>query len=640
LERPTTRRVLEEQQEWFRVTLASIGDAVIATDTAGKVIFVNAAAEALTGWTADDAAGEPVERVFRILQQGTQNAVTSPAASALREERVIGPGEDSVLVARDGSRRAVEESAAPIRDAAGAVLGAVLVFRDVTERRASEQALRNSEERFRLLVDGTRDHAIFVLDAQGHIASWNAGAERIKGWSASEIIGQHFSVFYPPDAVASGWPQEELRRATAEGRFEDEGWRVRKDGTRFWANVVITALRWPDGSLRGFSKITRDLTQRRQLERARVEAELLTDLNRRKDEFLAMLSHELRNPLAPILNAVQLLSADLGGTPVQREARAIIERQVGQLREIVDDLLEVARVTTGNVRLRPEHLDLRGVVDRAVQTTRPQVDRHGHQLAIDVPPAPVWVVGDATRLEQVVVNLIGNAAKYTEPGGRITLAVRREGADAVVRVRDTGVGIASDLLPHVFDLFTQAQRSLDRSEGGLGIGLSVVQRLVELHGGRAEAHSEGIGKGSEFVIRLSAAEEPAPVPMPRVPTAVVAHPLRILVVDDNHDAADSTAMLLRHVGHEVFVAYTGREGLEQALALRPQAVLLDIGLPEMDGYEVARRLRASPGLGDMRLVAVSGYGQEADRQRSREAGFDAHMVKPVGVQQMLSALAS
>jgi PAS domain S-box-containing protein len=630
-----------EKGEWLRVTLSSIGDAVITTDTQGAITFMNPVAEAVTGWHFGEAAGAALESVFRIVNEETRRTVESPAAKALREGLIVGLANHTLLISRDGTERPIDDSAAPIRNARGEVAGVVLVFRDVTERRNAERALQESEERFRLLVEGTYDYAIFMLDPAGNVATWNTGAQRIKGYRAEEIIGKHFSTFYPAEALESGWPQEELRRATAQGRFEDEGWRVRRDGSQFWANVIITALKDENGNIRGFSKITRDLTERRQLERAKMHAEVMSDLSRRKDEFLAMLSHELRNPLSPILNAVEMLRLQQSQDPIQEQARAIIERQAVKLTRLVDDLLEVSRITTGRIRLQREPIDLRSVVERAVESQHALIAQHKHELSVSLPDDPVWVFADSTRMEQVVVNMLANSIKYTDEGGRIWATVERDGSEALLRVRDTGVGIAPDLLPGIFDLFTQAARSLDRSQGGLGVGLTVVHRVVVLHGGTVEAFSEGLGRGSEFTVKLPMTSPPAPASeQPDRPASAAGAPLRVLVVDDNKDTADSAALLLRRSGHDVRTAYSGDVVLAEALTFRPDAVLLDLGLPVADGYEVARRLRNDPDCKHVALIAVSGYGQERDRQRSREAGFDAHLTKPVDMQKVEEMLAA
>jgi signal transduction histidine kinase/ActR/RegA family two-component response regulator len=375
---------------------------------------------------------------------------------------------------------------------------------------------------------------------------------------------------------------------------------------------------------------------------ARARADTLAEANRHKDEFLAMLSHELRSPLSPILNAVQLLRLQRDGTPLQKEAHGIIERQVAQLARLVDDLLEVSRITTGRIHLQEERLDLRGIVDRAIETTQPQAGQKGQSVAKSLPAEPVWIYGDAMRLEQVVVNLLNNASKYTDRGGHIWVGLKQEGEQACLRVRDNGIGIAPELLPHIFDLFTQADKSLDRSQGGLGIGLALVRSLVTMHRGHVEAHST-VGQGSEFVVNLPvhlASAESTAIPVPIV--ASPHRPLKVLAVDDNVDAANGVAMLLRAFGHEARVAHDGASAMQAALEFVPEVVLLDIGLPVTNGFQLAKWLRQEPALKDVVLVAVTGYGQESDLHRSREAGFDHHLVKPVDfakIESILSAVA-
>jgi PAS domain S-box-containing protein len=372
-----------------------------------------------------------------------------------------------------------------------------------------------------------------------------------------------------------------------------------------------------------------DVTERRRAE------EQIRDVNRRKDEFLAMLAHELRNPLAPIRNAAQLLNAHSAGRPEIEWARAVIERQTTHLARLVDGLLDVSRMVSGQITLKRKPVDLAEVVRDAVETSRPLIRLRRHHLDVQLPEQPALLEADLTRLSQVISNLLNNAAKYTDEGGRIRLDADSSNGVVTIRVRDTGLGIDPELLPHIFDLFTQAERTPDRSEGGLGIGLTLVKRIVELHGGTVEAFSEGLGSGAEFIVRLpalaSAGEQPLDKAPNRVPVAAPAdaRSLRILIVDDNMDAADSIAMLLSMEGHETRAVHTARAALLAVPDFKPEVVLLDIGLPEMDGYEVARRLRAQNGRHRMRLVAVTGYGQPADRRRAHAAGFDEHMVKPV-----------
>ncbi len=496
---------------------------------------------------------------------------------------------------------------------------------ELAEHARQEQILRESEERFRLIVDGVKDYAIFMLDNDGNVASWNTGAEAIKGYTAAEIIGTHFSRFYTPEDIARQWPTHELAVARAEGRFEDEGWRVRKDGSRFWANVIITALYDSEHRLRGFAKVTRDLTARR-----RIEA--LQEREREMNEFLAMLGHELRNPLAAIANALALMRSKPAAE--HAELQCVIERQSAHLARIVDDLLDASRITRGKITLRKEIVDLNGVISRVLDLCRPLIDAREHCVDLRPASAALPVAADATRLAQVVQNLVGNAVKYTPPGGRITVTVTRESDEGVVRVRDSGIGIPADLLPRVFDLFVQGDRSPDRNEGGLGIGLTLVKRLVELHGGSIEAASNGPATGSEFTVRLPLARD-REIAAERVAetreTVGTTTRRRLLVIDDNRDSANTLAALFETMGHEVRTAYDGPEAVSMAAEFRPEAVFLDIGLPGMNGYEVARKMRSCPELAATTLVAFTGYGQHEDRRRVLEAGFDYHVVKPAGV---------
>jgi PAS domain S-box-containing protein len=480
--------------------------------------------------------------------------------------------------------------------------------------------LPQGEDLFRLLVARVKDYAIFVLDPNGIVISWNEGAENIKGYQANEIIGHHFSRFYPPEAVRSGWPKTELELATRDGRFEDEGWRVRKDGTRFWANVVLTALRDAEGHLRGFAKITRDLTDRRRIERLEADAQQM-------GEFVAMLAHELRNPLAPIRSAISVVRHSHGDAARLDWALDVIDRQAGHLTRLVDDLLDVGRITRGQVRLERRRVRLGGIVDAAVEAVQPLVQQRAHALTVHCIADPL-VRGDAVRLTQVFTNLLTNACKYTPAGGRIEVLVDHVEGGARLTVRDNGSGIAPDMLPRVFDIFSQDKRGLDRAEGGLGLGLTITRRLVELHGGSVAANSAGPGCGSEFTVTL-----------PALPAhAGDQDALTVLVIDDNVDAAATMQALVELHGHRCVVAHTGDAGLALARESVPDIVLLDIGLPGMNGYEVARRLRGIPMLEGVLLVAVTGYATEEDRQRALEAGFDVHLSKPVSYEQLLQRL--
>ncbi len=376
-----------------------------------------------------------------------------------------------------------------------------------------------------------------------------------------------------------------------------------------------------------------DLTESDAARDQRKRAEGLADANRSKEEFMALLSHELRSPLSPIRNALNILRQVKTNDPIIAQAGNIIDRQVGVMVRLVDDLLDIARITKGKLRLTKEQVELRGVVNDAAESVRPLMDARKHDFSVSLPTAPIWVEADPVRIEQVVINLLNNAAKYTEAGGLIRMAVSQEGNEAVVRVRDNGVGITAELLPHVFELFTQVDGSLGRSYGGLGIGLALARNLVEMHEGRLQASSAGLGKGCEFTMKLPVLLDPS-VPESRtvLEPGQPERSLRVLVVEDNVDTADSLSLLLRLYGHDVQVARSGPAALELAAACRPDVVLLDIGLPGMDGYQVAKHLRQLPEFKDVILCALTGYTpSEADRERQQETGFNHYYVKPVDV---------
>jgi PAS domain S-box-containing protein len=363
----------------------------------------------------------------------------------------------------------------------------------MTVKHEAQPALRdNPEEQYRLLTENVKDFAIFLLDTGGKIATWNTGAERITGFKEAEAIEQPFALLFRPQDIINREPEKELRIAAETGRSEDERWHIRKNGGQFWAMGVVTPL-WDDnGKLRGYAKIMRDITDRK-----RAETEL-AEANRRKDDFLAMLAHELRNPLAPVLNGLQILRLEQKVSPGGQEAIGIIDRQARHLARLVDDLLDISRITTGKVSLRKERGKLHTVVNHAVETVRPLMESRKHQLSVSLPSEAVWLEADPARLTQVLANLLNNAAKYTEPGGHVQLSAEREGSEVIVRFRDTGIGILPEMLPRIFESFVQGDRSIDRTQGGLGIGLTLAKSLVEMHGGKIEAHSPGVGKGSDL----------------------------------------------------------------------------------------------------------------------------------------------
>ena len=633
--RRRAEEALRQQSEWLRITLASIGDAVITTDADGRVTSMNAVAQALTGWSQTDALGQLLTDVFLIVHEDTREPVDNPAIRALQTGTIIRLANHTVLLARTGEEHPIDDSAAPIRDESGTTVGAVLVFRDVSERKRTDL----TRAHLAAIVESS-DDAIVSKTLQSIILSWNKGAERLFGYSADEAIGQPITMLIPPDRRDE--EQQILERIIRGERIEHfETVRVSKDGTRIDISLTISPIRDARGEIVGASKVARDISHRKSLEArnselrereqlARQEAEAA---NRAKDEFLAMLGHELRNPLSPILTALQLMKLR-GGGGLERE-RTVIERQVSHLTRLVDDLLDVSRIARGKVELKEELVEIAEVVAKAIEIATPLLDQRTHALDVDV-PRRLWVRGDSIRLNQVVSNLLTNAAKYTPPGGRITVRATEERGEIVIRVRDTGIGIAPDVLPSVFDLFVQERQAIDRSQGGLGLGLTIVRNLVERHGGTVSVHSDGPGTGSEFVVRLPRANVPVE---PEVPADVesasesVISPseaaLRILVVDDSVDGAEMLAAALSAKGYKTQVAFDAPAALRIAAEFRPAIAFLDIGLPVMDGYELAARLRGLPELNGIRLFALTGYGQESDRQKTRDAGFDHHFVKPI-----------
>jgi PAS domain S-box-containing protein len=893
---------LAEEGERLRTTLASIGDAIITTDADDRITSLNRVAEALTGWTRAEATGQPLDVVFRTVNEATRQPVMNPAARVLNEDVVVGLATDTALIARDGKELPVDKSAAPIRSKEGNIIGCVLVFRDITERRRleMENASRLRAARLLAAIVESSDDAIISKSLDGIIQSWNTAAERLFGFTSEQAVGRHISLIIPADRIAeedriiatmkagqridhfdtvrlrndeqpvlvsltispvkdeagrvvgaskiardiTGQRQAEERErrllaeaAAASAKFRalfDQGplfaGIMALDGTlldanrlclqacgytkdqvigkKYWecawwnrstelvetikaataraaagelfraelpyfvadggqrtvdltllpireeaGSVVFLAVtgsdvterkraeadrqnfvalienstdfigmcdlegvpffvnraglemvglegieqarrtavrdfffpedqpkvmdeffpsvrekghgamevrfrhfhtgeaRWmaykvltltdASGKAVGLATVSQDVTERRRLEDGlRKLAGDLSEADRRKDEFLATLAHEFRNLLAPIRNALQIirLSAE---REAWEEARTLMERQLGQLARLVDDLLDVSRISQGKLELRREQVQLAAVIASAVDTSRPLIDHLGHELTVTLPDQPIVVDADPTRLAQVFSNLLNNGAKYMDRGGHIRLTAKRQANDALVSVRDTGIGIAAEQLPHIFQMFSQVDSSLERSQGGLGIGLTLVKRLVAMHGGTIEARSEGPGKGSEFVVRLPVVVAAAR-PRSGSGTAQPAAPkssLRILVVDDNRDSAYSLTKLLRLMGNDTRTAYDGQEGVAVAEEFRPDVMLLDIGLPKLNGYEACRRIREQPWGQNAVLVAVTGWGQDEDRRCAHEAGFDHHMVKPVDPRELMKLLA-
>jgi two-component system CheB/CheR fusion protein len=511
---------------------------------------------------------------------------------------------------------------------------------DVTDRRRAEDRLRASERRLRGVFDKAA-LGIIEVDGEARLVAVNDRLCNMLGHSNEELLGMTLGeVTAPEDRSMTDQLAAELRDGRRD-RLECEKRYLRRDGTRQWAHVCVIALRDDAGVFRGAIATIEDIDARKAAEAERdALIDALREADRRKNEFLGMLSHELRNPLSPIRNSLYILGRAAPGGEQARRALAVIDRQVQHTTRLVDDLLDVTRISRGKVRLQRERVDLGELARRTVEDHRDLFAHIGVRLEVRIAAEPVVVNADATRISQVIGNLLQNAAKFTRRGGETTLAVEQNDGFAVVTVRDTGAGIAPEVLRRLFEPFVQADSTLDRSTGGLGLGLALVKGLAELHGGTVTAHSEGVGTGATFTVRLPLDRRRAPrltvVPAGRAPPGPAR---RVLVIEDNSDAAQSLKEALELNGHVVDVASTGSDGLDKVRGLDPDVVLCDIGLPGMDGFEVARRIRADPGCRGVALIALSGYAQAEDLERSKEAGFDLHLAKPPDLETLERAIA-
>lgn len=808
-ERRRAQAAIYAEKERLRVTLASIGDGVITTDAGGRVEYMNPVAEKLTGWSTSDAAGKPLGEVFRIENEYTRRQVENPVTKVLREGVIVGLANHTILISRDGTERPIDDSAAPICDEAGRLLGVVLIFRDVTESRAAERRLLESEKRFRQLAD-SMPQIIWTADPDGHVDYCNERWYEFTGRSREE--GSDLSteaILHPDDrarcrerwfeAVRQGTPYEieyrfhdresdsyrwflgralpvrneagqvvrwfgtstdidEAKRTGTTSQFLAEAAaavaelmdvestlpRVARAAVPAFADWSAVSLLDADGrprclemthvdpkeaetldelagtplaradAVHGVPHVLRtgepelvsevseeflqslardeprlqqlrsaglrsylcvpllskdrvrgtlsfataesgrrygqgDLAAAQDLARrvavAMENAELyaaLTEADRRKDEFLATLAHELRNPLAPIRMGLEVLRLSLDDPATAGEMLETMDSQVQQMVRLIDDLLDVSRITRGKLELRTTQVDLAEIVKTSVDAVRPLVDAAGHRLTVSLPDRPPVLEADPARLSQVLANLLNNAAKYTPAGGDIELAARRDNDDLEITVTDSGIGIPPELVDSIFEMFRQVDATLERSTSGLGIGLTLVRRLVEMHGGTVFCRSEGLGSGSQFIVRLPL--RPTPVPFSRegksAAKTLTPESCRVLVVDDNRDAADVLSRMLRMSGQDVHTAYDGAQAVSAAEAIRPELILMDIGMPKLNGYDAASRIRDAPWGKEVFLVALTGWGQEEDRRRSAAAGFDRHLVKPVELQALHEILAA
>jgi PAS domain S-box-containing protein len=602
----------------FRMVIEHSLDALALIQPDGRVSYVSPAISRVLGYTVEEFSKLSPFQIVHPDEQETarhrfNELVAQPAGSQTVTNRVQH---------KDGSWRWIETISTNQLNTPG-TLAIVANFRDISDSRRAAELIRAAEEKCHLIIESATEFAIFTTDLNGRVDSWNSGASRLLGYSEEEIIGQDCRIFFTREDNAQSGPEAEMRDAISQGKGDDQKWHIRKDHSRFWGSGLMMPLRDDSGGVRGYLKIFRDMT------REKLAEEQLKEADRRKDEFIATLAHELRNPLAAISNAALLLNMP-GDERSLEWSQEVIERQTKHLSRLLDDLLDISRINQGKIQLRQENLKISSAISKAIEVVRPGIEKKKLNLTVEISSGELAVFGDSTRIEQILVNLLGNAIKYTGEGGAITVTAKN-GNEVVITIEDTGVGIEPEMLPRVFDLFAQVDRSLDRTQGGLGIGLTLVRTLVEMHGGKVTATSAGLGKGSTFRVSLPLAADPGSVEhsLPRELKKVPKKGFRVLVVDDNRDLASSLGTLLSYTGYDVLTAFDGRSALDLANSSTPNALILDIGLPGIDGYHIAKRLRASSQCRGVLLIAMSGYGQEEDRKRSHEAGFDHHLVKPV-----------
>jgi PAS domain S-box-containing protein len=631
---------LHRAERELATTLRSIGDAVIATDVKGSIRFMNPLAELLTGWDEPGARGLPLTDVFRIIDEETRSPIDNPAGKILLERRGVQPANRAILLSRDGTERAIADSAAPVLDESGAVQGMVLVFRDVSEERRAERTLQLRDAELQIINDYAR-FPVARCDPRHHYLFVNkAYAERLS-LKPEDCIGKHIREVAGQQAYESIRPYIDQALAGRVVEFETEIPYAGSYGSR-WMRCIYAPVRDADDSVRSFVAAVTDITERKtaEAELRRSRAALL-ETDRRKDEFIATLSHELRNPLAPIRAAAKIIASPQVAPAQLQRAQMIIERQVTHMALLLDDLLDIARITQGKLQLKKGPVALFDVVDAAVEAARPTLNGKNQELSLSLPAEPVLLDADPLRLSQILSNLLMNAAKYSDPGSHIEVAATLDGDTLSLSVKDDGIGIAPESINGIFEMFSQIEGVTGRSDGGLGIGLALVKGLTELHGGTVEAHSGGLGQGSEFIVCLPLSPR-HPSAFSRAAAAAPTPPVRrrILIADDNRDAAESLSMLLELAGHEVRVAHLGRAALSIAQAFRPDTAVLDIGMPDLSGYEVAQELRQEPWATKIQLIALTGWGQEDDRRRARAAGFDHHLTKPIDPDQLGGLIAA
>jgi len=646
---PGPNKTSAPRAEEFAILVDAVEDyAVFLLDPTGIIRSWNRGAARIMGYTEDEVVGKH----FSIFY-GPEDLASEKPKRELETATSEGRVEDEGWrIRKDGQRFWANTVITVLRNDKGEITGFAKVTRDMTARRHAEEELRQSTEVFQLLVSAVRDYAIFMLDPNGNIATWNKGAERIKGYKPEEIIGSHFSRFYSEEDKANHKPERELEIARAEGSVEDEGWRLRKDGTRFWANVVITAVYDRSGELRGFAKVTRDISDRKEAEEtrralleqreARLQAEderrraedsyrVAQEANRAKDDFLMTLSHELRTPMTAILGWSRMLPAMSPDDPMFHEAVASIAGGAQLQARLIDDILDVSRIVSGKLRLSPETMEVARVIMNAAEAVNATAQAKNITITLTLAPTLGVIIADPTRIQQVIWNLLNNALKFTPRGGKVEVSARRTASHVQVSVTDTGEGIDPRFLPHIFEPFRQAESPQTRVHGGLGLGLSIVRYIAEAHGGTIAAESEGRGKGSTFTVTLPVRSVAAGTgPVRNALGDMFMHRdrlrgLEIALVDDEAESRKMVAAVLRAAGANLTAFDSATAALEELDKHRPDIILTDIAMPDMDGYAFTRTLRERGYGREVKIVALSAFPATGDRA----SGFDAYLTKPI-----------
>jgi PAS domain S-box-containing protein len=638
--------------------LTSANFSIIATDEKGVIQLFNIGAESMLGYAAAEVVNkitpadihdpqEVIERAQALSRELATTIAPGFEALAFKASRGIEDKYELTYIRKDGSRFPAIVSVTALRNAEGGIIGYLLIGTDNSARKQVEEKLRWTEEGFRLMVESVTDCAIVMLDSEGRVVSWNTGAQRIKGYPAEEIVGQHFSRFYPPADIARGVPQRNLNSAAAEGRFEVEGWRVRKDGTMFWANVVFTAIRDQAGNARGFAKLTRDLTERRQVEQTLTRAKGAAEkANLAKSEFLSSMSHELRSPLNAILGFAQLMESDsTPATPSQKASIDEILRAGWYLLELINEILDLAQIESGKLSLSPEPTSLAEVILECQAMIEPQAQGRGIRMTFPQFDVPCFVAADRTRLKQVLINLLSNAIKYNQTGGTVVVDCADSTAERIrLNVRDTGPGLPPEKLAQLFQPFNRLGQE-HGAEQGTGIGLVMSKRLVELMGGVLGVESS-VGTGSVFWCELGAAAAPeleAETAKPAVLARAQAHPgapLRtLLYVEDNPANLKLVEQLIaRRPTLRLLTATDGNLGIQMARAHHPEVILMDINLPGISGIEALKILLDDPATAHIPIVALSANAMPRDIAKGLEAGFVSYLTKPIKVKEFMEAL--